>query len=346
MKKIFLLITLLVMIGIPVASARAESPGGGPLKEPQVDTDPYSMIAEVNALRAANGLPAYSLSAILMSTAQAQAEFMSANGVSHSGPGGSSVTQRLLAAGYPLAGDLSLGGFRSENITAGNNKSVQQAVLEWQGDAPHLNTMLSPNLMEIGAGVAYVGDYVYYVIDCARPTTGGQQQVYPTPVPGSTQAAGAVIVPAAPLASTIIPSTPAEDGRLYHVVGPGETLWLIAISYGVKIADIRRLNNMAEADAIYPKEKLLIRDSAALVAAVESEAGTPASPLDTDPAATAAPTFTPVPSWTPLPAPTQIAPTPVPVAPASSDSSLIVLGAIVTAALILAGVLVRAGSRG
>src|SRR4051812_1777362 len=159
MKKIFLLVTLFVMLGMPVSSVRAERA----LALPQVDTDPSSLIAEVNSLRAAHGLAAYSVSSILMGTAQAQAEFMSANGVSHSGPGGSSVTQRLLAAGYPLAGDLSLGGFRSENITAGNNKSVQQAVSEWQGDAPHLNTMLSPNLTEIGAGVAFVGDYVYYV---------------------------------------------------------------------------------------------------------------------------------------------------------------------------------------
>jgi LysM repeat protein len=289
------------------------------------------------------------------------------NGVSHNGPGGITVTQRLLAAGYPLAGNLSLGGFRSENITAGNNKSVQQAVLEWQGDAPHLNTMLSPNLTEIGAGVAFSGDRVYYVIDCARPTSSNQPVVVATSAPGSTQAAGGatdasggVSVNVAPLASTIIPSAPDADGKLYHVVAPGETLWLIAISYGVKIADIRRLNNIAEADAIYPNEKLLVRDDAPPAAnisapagdstATESESSTAASSdvvvaADTTATAISAPTFTPVPTWTPLPAPTQIAPTPIAAAPASSDSSLVILGAIVTAALILAGIFVRAGFR-
>jgi uncharacterized protein YkwD len=59
----------------------------------------YDLINGVNALRAASGLPPYSISPILMYTAQAQADFMAANGVvTHSGPGGSSVTSRLLAA--------------------------------------------------------------------------------------------------------------------------------------------------------------------------------------------------------------------------------------------------------
>jgi len=31
--------------------------------------------------------------------------------------------------------------------------------------------MVSQNLTEIGAGVAVSGGRVYYVIDCARPTT-------------------------------------------------------------------------------------------------------------------------------------------------------------------------------
>ncbi len=141
-----------------------------------VETSALALINEVNLLRAANGLPAYLTSPILMSVAQQQAQYMAAAGVSHYGPGGSLPWQRGLAAGYPLAGDLSLGGFYSENIIAGSGMSVQQAVLAWQGDAPHLTTMLSPNLTEIGAGVTLVGNYVYYVIDCASPTISGQAQ--------------------------------------------------------------------------------------------------------------------------------------------------------------------------
>jgi uncharacterized protein YkwD/LysM repeat protein len=255
MKKFIfpLLILILILVAVPPESSDAAPGSSG---RPEVLVDAYSLIAEVNALRAANGLPAYSVSSILMSTAQAHAEYMASTGVvSHVGAGGSTATQRLLGAGYPLAGNLALGGMRSENITAGPNKTEQQAVLEWQGDAPHLNTMLSPNLQEIGAGVAVVGDRYYYVIDCARPTTSGVPQ-------SNTSGAGAAEdfggVDAAPLASSITASTPNADGNLIHTVQPGETLWLIAISYKVKIAEIRRLNNMAETDAIYPGEKLLI----------------------------------------------------------------------------------------
>ena len=157
MKKILFLMILLIVIAAPVASVAA--------KPARIVTDTSSLIAAVNALRAANGLPAYSVNDILMGTAQGQADFMSVNGVSHYGYGGTRPYQRVLDAGYPLAGDLSQGGFMSENIWAGLNLSVPEVIVNWQGDAAHLNTMLSPNLQEIGAGVTLVGDYVYYVID-------------------------------------------------------------------------------------------------------------------------------------------------------------------------------------
>ena len=329
---------LLAIIAAPFASVAA--------KPARVTTDASSLIAAVNNLRAANGLPPYGVNDILMGTAQQHADFMSVNGVSHIGYGGTRPYQRVLNAGYPLGGDLSQGGLMSENISAGLNESVQDVITQWQGDAPHLNTMLSPNLQEIGAGVTLVGNYVYYVIDCAAPT--GSRKPQYTPVPGQT-----LIVPGPPLARTVIPNTPDADGKLYHVVKPGETLWLIAITYGVKIADIRDLNYMTEADAIYPGEKLLIRKNAIVTPP-------PAAPSKT-PRARA--TFTLFPTLqaqntaqTPLPAPTQVAPYPtpfgdtaatmtsVPAAPASStNSSMIVLGVIVLAALALAGILAFAG---
>ena len=226
-----------------------------PVDLPFLQSSAYDLITEVNALRAANGLPAYTISPILMGTAQAQADFMAATGsVTHSGPGGIQLTQRLLNAGYPLAGDLSLGGFRAENITGGN-KTAAQAVQGWMGDAPHLNTMLSPNLTEIGAGVAKVGDRYYMVIDCAQPTISGQSQAYTPgiddPVIG-TSAPSDIIVP-------IITSTPDENGLVYHEVQYGQTLWAIALKYGVKIDEIRTLNNLGPTTEIYQGERLLVR---------------------------------------------------------------------------------------
>lgn len=324
-KKISLLLVLwLLLAASPTLAAAPPAKNSAPAR---VDTDPYSLIAEVNALRVANGLPAYSANPILMAIAQQQAEFMSVNGVSHTGYGGTRPFQRALNAGYPLAGDLNLGGFMSENITAGSNKSVQEAVAEWQGDAPHLNTMLSPNNQEIGAGVAIVGEYVYYVIDCARPTASGSLAYTPAPtLPGGTPGQVATPVAAAPLVSTIFPATPLADGNLYHLVQPGETLWLIAISYGVKVADIRQLNGMAEADAIYPGEKLLIRKSSGTLTPAP-ETASPTVENSSTPTVFAPPSATTAPSAPPAqPA-------------ARRDNSTLALAAILVAAILAAAAL-------
>ncbi len=343
MRK-FLWVVFCVQILFGATPAGAREPLSGAAAGQRVDTDPYALINEVNALRAANGLAAYAISPILMSVAQAHANYMAASGVvSHTGVGGTTSAQRILAAGYPLAGDLSLGGLRSENITAGRDKSVQQAVLEWQGDAPHLNTMLAAYLTEIGAGVAFVGEYVYYVIDCATPTSSGLPQAY-TPAPSAAQVPEQSYV--APLASTILPSTPGLDGKLIHVVKPGETLWLIAISYGTKIADIRRLNNMTETEAIYPGEKLIIREEVTPVPVVLSTATRTSTPeitaaTWTSPPVTVVPVAPTVITLTEIPFETA----PVSEAPVASNSSLLVLGAIITAALVLALVFVRAGRK-
>ena len=244
---------------------------------PQTASSPYDVINAVNALRASYGLAPYNISSILMATAQAQADFMAATGhVSHTGLGGSSVTERLLAAGYPLAGDLSLGGFRSENITSGNeSKTAQDAINGWTGDAPHLTTMISPSLTEIGAGVSVNGGRVYYVIDCALPTTNGA----PQPAAQTAVAAGTTVVPAGQVMIPVVVVTPNAEGDIIHEVKPGQTLWQIAISYETKIDEIKRLNNLYTND-IYPGEKLLIRK------AITAATGTPSSTATFEPAAT------------------------------------------------------------
>jgi uncharacterized protein YkwD/LysM repeat protein len=272
LKGFLVFLVLLAGMGMqPIRTAQ-----GGPAAQ----ASPSDLIAAVNALRASNGLLAYTVSPILMQTAQGQADYMAATGtITHSGPGGISLTQRLLNAGYPLAGDLSLGGLRAENITGGPNKTASQAVQEWTGDAPHLNTMLSPNLQEIGAGAARAGEMVYLVIDCALPTTSGQPQAY-TPAPGEaapgTYAPSDFIVP-------VTTSTPDQDGKVYHEVQYGQTLWSLAIAYGVKIDEIRALNNLGAEETIYQGERLLVRVGAPVAgsptAAASETAAAPPTPL-------------------------------------------------------------------
>jgi LysM repeat protein len=216
--------------------------------------DPYALIAEVNALRAANGLPELIPDPILMSVSQAHADYMASIGsVTHYSADGSRPFQRSLAAGYPVAGDLSLGGFHSENIIAGTNMTPAEAVGYWTGDEPHLNTMISSQYVDIGAGISSVGDKIYYVIDTSRKS-GSAVPAYTLQVVNGTP-----VVNLNPLVSTIFPSTPAADGSVIHQVRPGETMWLIAITYGVKIDEILALNNLTKDSPIYPKQKLIIR---------------------------------------------------------------------------------------
>lgn len=238
---------------------------------------PYELIEAVNALRASYGLASYSISSILMAVAQNHADYMAGTGrASHTGAGGSSVTERLLAAGYPLDGDLSLGGFRSENITSGGeNMPAQDAVDRWTGDSLHLSTMISPNLTEIGAGVSVNNGRVYFVIDCARPTNNGVPQVQVTSAVGESTlpASGSVLIP-------VVVATPNAEGDIIHEVKTGQTLWQIAISYNTKIDEIKLLNNLFD-NNIYPGTKLLIRKSVILTATLPIDYPTTVMELST-----------------------------------------------------------------
>ena len=293
----------------------------------------YDLINAVNALRGSNGLPAYSSNSILMYTAQNQADFMAANEmVTHYGPGGISLTSRILAAGYPLAGDLSLGGFRAENIiSGGEGMSAQAAVQAWMGDAPHLNTMLSPNLTEIGAGVAVKNGSVYDVIDAARPTTSGASQAV-TPV----YVDGTAVSPYDAPISAVVVSTPNADGDVIHVVQFGQSLWQIAIDYGVRIDDIKRLNNLVD-DNIFPGEWLLVRKDAVVVTVM---------PLETPSvAATVSLTLSALPRLTDTLMPTDVF-TSTPVSGFSGKGSSMIAGVvlgIIALALLGGGLLSRLG---
>jgi uncharacterized protein YkwD len=263
MRRLTLCLALVLAVSITIVPYRVAL--ANPSGSLSLQTTANDLIAAVNALRIANGLPAYTANPILMQVAQDHANYMAATGQVAHRPG---LTQRILDAGYPLAGDLSQGGFRAENITGGN-KTAAQAVQQWTGDALHTNTMLSPNLTEIGAGVAQVRGRYYLVIDCARPTTSGQPQAY-TPVPGDTEtesfSSSDFIVP-------ITITTPDENGLVFHEVQYGQTLWAIAIEYGVKIDEIRALNNLGTTIEIYQGDRLLIRQGAppsAVTATVEN----------------------------------------------------------------------------
>jgi len=272
--------------------------------------DAYSLIAAVNQLRAANGLPALQVNGILMSVVQAHTDYQAAIGeVTHISADGSRPRDRAAAAGYGGGSTF----FISENIGGGTNLSVAEVIGWWQGDDLHLTTMLGANYAEIGAGVAVAGDFVYYTIDTAYVSGGSY-------VPLATSGATAV-----PIYYVAI-ATPNLDGSVVHIVQSGQTLIGIAQAYGVAVDEIKTLNNLSS-DAIYVGDALLI-----------VPAGTPA-PSDTATAtvtATKVNTPTRQPTRTPAASPTTGAPPASPM-PTPTGTSPDVLGNILVGIIAFLG---------
>lgn len=298
----------------PVKEAHAQPIHFAPLYNASV------LIAEVNALRAANGLPAYDVDPILMQIAQAHSDYQASIGtVTHYGADGSRPYQRALAAGFPLAGDVSRGGFFSENVTGGN-KTPAQAVAQWQGDSIHLNTMLSPNLTHAGAGVSVSGGSTYYTLDAAAAI--GSVPNYTPPAGGSTTVAG---TPATlEIVPPVVTSTPKDDGTLYHEVKIGQALWSIALAYGTTVDEIKQLNRLAT-NEIFEGQLLLISSE-------EPRTATPDAPTATVTIGVPLSTGTSVPTVTTTPTPTAI-----PAPPATRQSGGVVVGIIIMGALLAAG---------
>jgi uncharacterized protein YkwD len=271
------------------------------------------LIDAVNALRASYGLISYSTNSILTGIAQEQAEYnLSIGTITHTGANGLRPYQRALQAGYSVAGDISLGGFFSENITAGVGMTAQGAVENWTGDAPHLNTMISSVLQDIGAGVAVAGNTFYYVIDCSL-STGGVPATFVSPPAYKTPDA------------TLIPNTPHADGSITHIVKSGDTTLGIALVYGLTLDELLMLNGLTENSVIYPDQKIIVRTG---------YTPTPTLPTYTP---TRRPTITPWPTSTPTSTKTPIPPTPtlspgLPVSTARTAFTSIVIAALVIAA--------------
>ncbi len=218
---------------------------------------PYDVIAAVNALRSANGLPPYKVNNSLMAAAQAHSEYQASIGsLTHNGANGSSPKGRAVAAGY--GGGKTV--FVSENIAMGLNMSAQGAVNIWQGDNLHLMTMLSFSYQDAGVGVATDGDIVYYTLDAGNISGSAPVQ----PPAGSTQispsgAAPTRTVLASEFIQPVIVASPLPDGSIIHVVQSGQFLITIAEMYAITLKELLSLNSLTEKSVIYPGDRLLIR---------------------------------------------------------------------------------------
>jgi LysM repeat protein len=301
MKTRFHLLTIglvLVALILPSAHVLAGPPRLPPFQEetstpePSIPT-PADVINAVNNLRLQNGLNALTIHDVLMEVAANQANALAASEgmIGHERPCGMTLGQELLLKGFPLWGDLSQDGYRSENW--GTAFTAEDAIASWLGDDIHMNTMLSPNRSDIGAAVA-VSDQIYVVLETALRTSSGQHQstaydiLMGIPM---TQAAcmgwqtqSAELGPLAQYSVPVGLSTARPDGDVIHEVKYGQTLWSIAIQYGTTIEQLKRLNNLAD-DTVVPGWKLLVQKGAtqpapiitspAIVGVAEQELYTP-----------------------------------------------------------------------
>jgi LysM repeat protein len=270
------------------------------------------LIDKVNDLRASKNLPPYKSNSILMTIAQAQADYIADGGViTHFNADGVPPFRRAIKAGYSVAGDLSQGGLFLENIASGSGLTVSDVIDIWQADTEDSETMISVDLNDAGVGMAVLNDVTCYVLDAGASAPEAVASTTVTPLSG-TQPAVVVI------------NTPLEDGTVYHLVQSNEVLWSIAINYNTTVEDLKKLNRFST-NEIFEGQKIIIRKPAA-VTRTPTIAATATFGIPTSTATLpVVPTVTP--TATSLPTP----PTPL-------KSGGMAVGIIVLTALIAAGI--------
>jgi len=246
-----LVVSLLAGLFLPAVNAVASS--SPYLLVPAADVNAADLIVAMNTLRVSNGLPALVEDPIIDSVAQGTAQTMAANLLSwHIG----NVSGRLQAAGYG-------GGARvwaTENFATGFFKSLDEIMLVWS-DASHMIPAVVPAYCNIGAGVAKASNgQTYYVLQAAYTSAkscGDYKSPGVTPKPGSTTTSDGI-------SQIIVPvkvATPDADGKIFHVVQAGQSLWSIAIAYKITVKDLQQWNNLPANSKIQVGQKLFIPGS-------------------------------------------------------------------------------------
>jgi len=262
---------------LPSAHVRARPHDMPPLQdEPATSTpmpsapSPAEVIEAVNNLRIQQGLDLLMVHDVLMEIAASQANALAASegAIGHERPCGMSLGQELLLKGFPLWGDLSMDGYRSENW--GMAMTAQDAISMWLGDDLHTNTMLSPYRSHIGAAVA-VSNQIYVVLETAYSTPSGRHQSTAygilTGIPMTQSACMGWSTQSAEMGSLseysipVALSTARLDGDVVHEVQYGQSLWSIAIQYKTTISEIKRLNGLTN-DTVVQGWKLLVQKGA------------------------------------------------------------------------------------
>ncbi|MDX2139318.1 MAG: CAP domain-containing protein [Chloroflexota bacterium] len=181
MNRLSITISMMVALCLLMAGALlpAQAQAGG-------DTQ---VLALVNTARQNAGLHSLVMNATLVQAAQGHSNYMATTGVlSHTGSGGSSVGQRVTAAGY---GWNAVG----ENILYRWDLNAQGAFDQWWNSTGHRNNMMSATYCDIGIASARHSDGRYfYTMVLARRSGVSLCPLTPTPTPSTATLNGTVAI--------------------------------------------------------------------------------------------------------------------------------------------------------
>jgi len=211
------------------------------------EDDVSGLLRLVNELRASSGLEPYSVDPGLMALAQEHSEYQASIHTS--------THQHSDGRVPPQIGVV-------ENVAGGDIGYLDPyaAVYEIWADPVHMRAMTGYPAGAMGVGVADDGVTVYYTLE-VRPAGAATPK-------GSNSGTDIAPLPLTPVPiATLVASTPRPDGSIVHIVGYGQTLWSIALAYGIRIDQIRAWNNIAsDSSDIYVGQYLLVRPANLAVA--------------------------------------------------------------------------------
>lgn len=235
-KKSFLTLSVIPLVillfFVPTWSVKASSISG------------QEVINMMNAQRTHHGLAALVRNDILDSVAQGDAEYLLAT---HLNADIGGVKSRVMNAGY---GD-GQNAWATENWAMGmaGNITVDMIKGYWADDM-HMIPVNNPNYKNVGAGIATDGEDTYVVLVAAY-IEGGIAAPTTNPLVTKSPTTSQYMAP-------VVTSTTNADGSVTHVVQPGQTLWSIAIAYGMHIDEIKALNKLTS-DTVYAGRTLIIK---------------------------------------------------------------------------------------
>ena len=164
-------VTLAAPTATAVAGAPTGSSGAGLVTSIcAFSSDPANItetLDAINAYRAQNNLPAYTINDQLAKAAQSHANDMACNSLTgHTGSNGSTIESRVKDSGYTYS-------LVSENVQFSYPPLTGQGVVNYwindKTDLRHNRNMISDSFTEVGIGYSFFNNFGYYVVVFGTP---------------------------------------------------------------------------------------------------------------------------------------------------------------------------------